>query len=189
MRGFTALLLIPLAAASCALFQPPVAAPPPSWPELEASTFGAMRNVSKCERIWFGGALTNEDVELARRRGVQSILDLSFSDEELGFDLGQACSEHGLALYHPNLLGPEDLTDRNAEVALDLLRDPARQPLLVVCSSGSNGAAFFALWRTLDHGMPLAEALEEARRSGMRPGPLEAYVREQAERLGRTREL
>ena len=172
-----------LAASSCALFQPPAATPPPPWPKLEASNFGAMRNVSKCGAVWFGGGLTSDDVKLAQRRGVKSILDLSFSGEDLGFDLGRMCADLGIALYDPNLIAPDALTDRNADVALDLFRDPARKPLLVACSSGSNGAAYFALWRALDHGMPLEDALEEARRSGMRPGPLEAYVRGQVERL------
>jgi hypothetical protein len=175
--------ILVLAASSCALFQPPAATPPLPWPKLEASDFGAMRNVSKCGEVWFGGGLTADDVKLAQRRGVKSILDLSFSGEDLGFDLGRMCADLGIALYDPNLIAPDALTDRNADIALDLFRDPARKPLLVACSSGSNGAMYFALWRALDHDMPLEEALEEARRSGMRPGPLETYVQGQAERL------
>jgi len=175
-----ALLLV---LAGCELFQPPAAIPLPPWPELEASDFGAMRNVSKCGDVWFGGGITEEDVELAYRRGVKSVLDLSFPHEDPGFDLGRECSDLGINLYDPNLLAPDALTDRNAEIALDLFRDPERHPLLVVCGSGSNGAMFFALLRVLDHQMPLAEAQEEALRAGMRPGKLGVYLAEQVEKL------
>ena len=174
------LLLLP---SSCALFQPPAAILPPSWVELEAAHFGDLRNVSKCGDVWFGGGVTEEDVELAYRRGVQSILDLSFPEEEPDFDLRRACADNGIALYDLDLLRAEVLSDRNANEALDLFRDTEHHPLLVVCGTASNGAAFFALWRALDHEVPFDEALEEARRAGMRPGPLETYVRAQFERL------
>ena len=169
--------------AGCELFQPSPATAPPSWLELEASDFGSMHNVSKCGEVWFGGGITAEDVELAYRRGVESILGLGFPDEDPGFDLGRACADRSINLYDPKLLGPDDLTDQDADFALNLFRDPKRRPLLVVCGTGSNGATFFALWRALDHKMPLDEALEEARRAGMQLGPLETYVREQVERL------
>ena len=64
-----------------------------------------------------------------------------------------------------------------------LFRDTEQHPLLVVCGSGSNGAMFFALWRVLDHQMPFDDAREEALRVGMQPGPIAAYLKEQAERL------
>lgn len=183
MKGHAGLLLLLLLSSSCELFQPPAAIPPPAWVELEAAYFGDLRNVSKCGDVWFGGGVTGGDVELAYRRGVQSVLDLSFPDEEADFDLRRACFDHGIDLYDPGLLGPDTLTDRNADEALDLFRDAGRHPLLVVCGTGSNGATFFALWRALDHQMPIEEAIEEARRAGMRPGPLELYVRAQFERL------
>ncbi len=189
MRLIPGLLLLILA--GCELFQPPAAPPKPPWPELRASDFGAMRNVSKCGDVWLGGGVTLEDVELAYRRGVKSILDLSFPGEGPDFDLGRACSEQDkeknqepeINHYEAGLLGPDALTDRNADFALDLFRDQEQRPLLVVCGSGSNSATFFALWRVLDHEMPLEEALEEARRAGMRPGPLAAYVEGQVARL------
>ncbi len=181
MRSLAGLLL--LVTVGCALFQPPAAIPPAPWAELEAAHFGGLRNVSKCGKVWFGGGATEGDVELAYRRGVRSVLDLGFPGEEPDFDLRRACLDHGIDLYDPGLLGPDALTDRNADEALDLFRDPERHPLLLVCGTASNGATFFALWRALDHQMPLEDALEEARRAGMRPGPLEAYVRAQFERL------
>ncbi|MCH2105598.1 MAG: hypothetical protein MK291_03025 [Planctomycetes bacterium] len=183
MRALAALLV--LCASSCELFQPPAATPPSPWAELEAAQFGGLRNVSKCGAVWFGGGITGPDVELAYRRGVRNILDLGFPDEEPDFDLGRACFEHGIDLYDLGLLGAEALTDRNADEALDLFRDEDHHPLLVVCGTGSNSATFFALWRALDHQMPLEEAIEEARRAGMRPGPLEAFIRAQHERISR----
>jgi len=181
VRALAGFLL--LVTASCELFQPPAAMPPPPWEELEQSHFGELRNVSKHRGIWLGGGVTEGDIELAYRRGVRSVLDLSFPKENPGFDLRQACFDHGIDCYDPDLLGPDALTDRNADEALDLFRDTEHHPLLVVCGTGSNGATFFAVWRALDHEMPIEEAIEEARRAGMRPGPLEAYIRNQFVRL------
>ena len=181
VRALAALLL--LSATSCELFQPPAVAPPPSWAELETAQFGGLRNVSKCGEVWFGGGITAPDVELAYRRGVRNILHLGFPGEEPDFDLGRACFDYRIDLYDLGLLGAEALTDRNADEALDLLRSDERRPLLVVCGTGSNSATFFALWRALDHEMPLEEAIDEARRAGMRPGALEAFIREQHARL------
>ncbi len=181
MRALALLLL--LVTSSCELFQPPAAIPPTPWAELEAANFGGLRNVSKCGEVWFGGGVSEGDVELAYRRGVKSVLDLSFPDEEPDFDIRRTCFDYGIALYDSDLLGADVLSDRNADEALDLFRDTEHHPLLVVCGTASNGATFFALWRALDHEMPLEDAIEEARRAGMRPGPLESYVRAQFERL------
>ena len=181
MRSLAWILV--LVTAGCALFRPPAATPTPPWPALEASNFGAMHNVSKCGEVWFGGGITAEDVELAQRRGVKSLVDLSFPDEDPGFDLGRECSDKKITYYNFQLLSPDALTDKNAEDALYLFRDTEQHPLLVVCGSGSNGAMFFALWRVLDHQMPFDDAREEALRVGMQPGPIAAYLKEQAERL------
>jgi len=172
-----------VAVTSCELFKPPPAVIAPGWPELEASSFGEMANVSMCERLWFGGGVTESDVELAFRRGVKRVLDLSFQDDEPAFDLKLACDSYGIELVDAALLDVESLSEEDADLALGIFRDTDSRPLLVLCEAGSNSAAFFALWRVLDHEMPLDLALDEARRAGMRPGVLEEYVRAQHVRL------
>jgi hypothetical protein len=167
----------------CELFQPPPALPAPEWSALEVSNFGAMENVSMSERLWFGGGVTEPDIELAFRRGVKRVLDLSFQGDDLGFDLVEACDSYGIELVEAGLSDAESLSGDDADLALGVFRDTESRPLLVLCEAGSNSAAFFGLWRSLDHEMPLELALDEARRAGMRPGVLEEYVLAQHARL------
>ena len=176
-------LLALLAVSACELFQPPAEPLPPTWSSLESSDFGAMQNVSMSEQLWFGGGVTEPDIELAFRRGVKCILNLSFRGDEASFDLKRACESFGIELADVGLIDAESLSSDEADATLEILRDMERRPLLVFCEVGSNSAAFFALWRSLDHEMPLGEALNEARMSGMRPGALEEYVRAQHARL------
>jgi len=171
------------AAAGCELFQPPPAVSVPEWSELELSHFGEMQNVSMIERLWFGGGVTEADIELAFRRGVKRVLDLSFQADELDFDLKLACDSYGIELVDADLGDGESLSGEDADLTLEIFRDTDSRPLLVLCEAGSNSAAFFALWRVLDHEMPLDLALDEARRAGMRPGVLEEYVISQHARL------
>lgn len=181
MKKLACVVLI--AATGCALFKPPPAPSAPGWPALEASNFGAMENVSMCERLWFGGGVTEGDIDLAFRRGVKHVLDLSFKADELAFDLKLICDSHEIELIDARLGDAESLSAEDADLALQIFRDLDRRPLLVLCEAGSNSATFFALWRALDHEMPLDLALDEARRAGMRPGVLEEYVRAQHDRL------
>ena len=177
-----ALLALSLCA-GCELFQPPPALPAPQWSALEASNFGTMENVSMSERLWFGGGAAEGDIELAFRRGVKRVLDLRFQADELGFDLVEACDAYGIELVAAGLKDAESLSGEDADLVLGVFRDIERRPLLVLCEAGSNSAAFFGLWRSLDHEMPLELALDEARKVGMRPGVLEGFVRAQHARL------
>ena len=127
--------------------------------------------------------MTEPDIELAFRRGVKRVLDLSFQADEFNFDLKLACESHGIELIDAGLNDAESLSGADADLTLEIFRDVDSRPLLVLCEAGSNSAAFFALWRVLDHEMPLDLALDEARRAGMRPGVLEGYVLAQHERL------
>ena len=171
--------------AGCELFRPPPAIVDPEWPQLETSDFGEMQNVSMSGGLWFGGGVTESDVKLAFRRGVKNILDLSFDGDEVGFDLKEACASYGIELIDAGLVDAESLGGDERASVLEIFRDRERHPLLVVCETGSTSAAYFALWRILDHEMPIDVALDEARRAGMRPGTLEEYVRSQAALLGR----
>ena len=57
------------------------------------------------------------------------------------------------------------------------LRRPERGPVLVFCPDGSRAAMMFAIWRALDEGIGVDDAIVEARRSGMKPGAQESFVR------------
>jgi protein tyrosine phosphatase (PTP) superfamily phosphohydrolase (DUF442 family) len=56
-------------------------------------------------------------------------------------------------------------------------------PRLIFCGTGGRSAMFFAIHRVVDQGVPLDQALLEARRAGMKPGAPADFVRRQTERL------
>ncbi len=167
MKKLACVVLI--AATGCALFKPPPAPSAPGWPALEASNFGAMENVSMCERLWFGGGVTEGDIDLAFRRGVKHVLDLSFKADELAFDLKLICDSHEIELIDARLGDAESLSAEDADLALQTFRDLDRRPLLVLCEAGSNSATFFSLGRALDLELPLERTLDPSLLEGILP--------------------
>lgn len=121
-----------------------------------------MQTVGLAENLWFGSRPSPEDLELAARRGVEQVIDLCSSDSA---ELVRAASELGLAWTS---------TQDTGEV-LDLLA--TETSALMFCEDGSGSAALFAIHRVLHVGLPIEDALEEARRAGLEPGAGEELVR------------
>ena len=152
-------------------------------PPVVSMELGAMRDVSVSDGVWIGSFPSPADFDLARRRGIETAIDLSLPDESFGFDVAQAC--RGVDLEYVRIAAdggcpiPDDAVDRT----LAELRRPGRGPVLVFCGNGGRAAMVFAIWLALDRGLPLEEALVEGRRAGMKPGCPEEFVRRQAARL------
>jgi protein tyrosine phosphatase (PTP) superfamily phosphohydrolase (DUF442 family) len=152
-----------------------------SYPAVESGSFGSMQNVSVADQVWFGSTPSAEDLELARRRGVHAVIDLSTPDEAPGLDVAEVCSGIGLA-YHAPLGGVVPPDDAQVDEFLATLEGEVGQPTLLFCASGSRCATFLAIYRASRVGVPLDQALAEARRAGMRPQD-EEFVRRQVMRL------
>lgn len=190
-------MLIPLTFASqgCKSFREQVEEPPP-YPPMEVAQFGDMVNVFACGPLWFGSAPTTEDLDLASRRGLDTVLSVCTPREDPEFDLEEVCGALGLAFVD---LGSaqEELTDdqvdrglREIETSIQrALSSPDATPdrpdggLLVFCGNGSRSAVLVAIYRAALQGVPVDEALLEARRAGMKPGECEAFVRSQVDRI------
>jgi len=152
-----------------------------SYPEIVASSFGEMRNVSVTGSIWFGTTPTIADLELAERRGIERVIDLSTPGEESECDVAGVCGELGLEY----LMAANDSGDVVADHCVDLVLGWLRegQPTLMFDGSGGRCATYVAIHRAADLGVPLEAALVEARRAGMKPGEPEIFVAEQVSRL------
>ena len=140
------------------------------------STLGSMSNVSEIDGVWIGSRPTPADLDLARRRGIGVALDLSPPEDEAGFDLPAACATRRIAYIRLDVK-KSGLPDETIDRVLAELQRPDRGPVLVFCSDGSRAAMMFAIWRALDGGIGVDDAIVEARRSGMRPGVQESFVR------------
>jgi len=153
----------------------------PPWPPLESAELGSMPNVSFSDGVWIGGTPTPSDLDLARRRGIVTVVDLRTREERPSEDVALACRELGLE-YVDMGLRPEETPDSAVDQVLHLLSESDSNKVLLFCSDGSRSAMFLAVHRVLDQGLPLEKALAEARRSGM-PQEGEVFVRRQVERL------
>ena len=121
------------------------------------------------------------DLDLAARRGVQTVVDLSLPEEEQRCDVARVSQEHGFAYWRIAESG-DPWTDEAVDRVLSILRE-AGGPVLLFCGTGGRCAAFVAIHLAVDEGVPLEEALVAARRAGMKPGEPEAFVRRQVARL------
>ena len=132
------------------------------YPEVVASNFGDMRNVSVCGSIWFGTAPSEEDLELAKRRGVVRVINLSTSVDVSKCDVATVCGHLGLE-YLMVPMGPADLgSDRCVDLVLDWLRGSDGRPTLMYYASGGRCASFLAIYRSAVLSVPLETRLHNS---------------------------
>ena len=148
----------------------------------ERKTLGSMSNVSEIDGVWIGSRPSSSDLDLARRRGIGVALDLSPIEDEPGYDLPAACATRNITYLRLEVTKSGGLADETIDRVLAEVRRKDRGPVLIFCSDGSRAAMMFAIWRALDGQIGVDEAIVEARRSGMRPGVQESFVRLQVER-------
>lgn len=153
------------------------------YPPIVSSTFGEMRNVSVSGPIWFGGAPCRQDLELAERRGIERVIDLSSSSEVPRCDVSSTCKALGMEYLKAAAEGESERCDEAVDLVLGWLESGSARPTLMFDGTGGRCASFIAIHRAVAYGVPLEEALVEARRAGMKPGDPEEFVRDQVERL------
>ena len=157
-----------------------------------------MRNVSTMGSIWFGAMPSVEDLELASRRGVERVIDLSTTDERGEYSIASVCSRLGLKYCSAAIRTQGPPSDESVDFVMELLAEacPANSAgsgddvrTLMVDGSGGRCASFIAIYRVRWLDVPLEEALVEARRAGMKPGASEDFVRAQVTRIDESQKL
>jgi uncharacterized protein (TIGR01244 family) len=151
-----------------------------------AGSFGGMSNVSVCGSIWIGGGAEEADLELALRRGVTTVIDVSSAEERArsaSRGVEAACRRLGLEHFQPAGLDSEEPQEGAVDLVLAKLEQQGDRPVLMFCESGRRAATFLAIYRSTSLGVEPEVAIAEARRSGMRRAD-EAFVRAQVARLG-----
>jgi protein tyrosine phosphatase (PTP) superfamily phosphohydrolase (DUF442 family) len=176
---FLLFLLLPL---SCQLVGDDGAADA-AGSSLRSSDLGRMHSVSVAGAAWIGSYPTPQDLDLARRRGIQAAIDFSAPDESADYDVAGACRKLGIEYVALDIESKASIGDERVDRVIDELRRRGREPMLLFCADSSRAAMLFAIHRAVDDGLPIDEALVEARRAGMKPGHPEAFVRAQVFRL------
>jgi len=112
--------------------------------------------------------------------GVRTVVDLRPPNEPRGYDEPDAVRAAGLA-YVAIPVTPVTLHDAQFDAIRDLLRDPARRPIVVHCASSNRVGALLLPYFALDEGLPLDRAVALAAEAGLRSPDLAAiavdYVR------------
>lgn len=183
LRSLPVATLLALCLALAACRTSPRAAEDPGYPPLEVAELGAMHNVSRSGEVWFGGAPGDADLDLAARRGMVRVIDLSTTDEAVECDVAAVCREQGIEYLDPGRDERELLRGATVDLVLHEIVRANGKPVLLFDGNGARSAAFVAIYRVVRQNVPLEVALVEARRAGMKPGAPETFVREQVERL------
>jgi protein tyrosine phosphatase (PTP) superfamily phosphohydrolase (DUF442 family) len=182
--ALTMLVAVAFATAGCTNLGSRLVAHEYGPPLLPTPTLGSMRNVSLCDSVWIGSHPTPEDLDLADRRGIARTIDVSLPGERLGFDVAAACEELGIEYVQVGSGSPIP-DDGELDRTLEELRRSGDQSILLFSGHGDRAAMILAVWRALDGGIDVDEAIHEARRSGMKPGAPVEFVRMQVARLSR----
>ena len=153
---------------------------------VENGELADMTNVCFYGQLWVGGQPSAEALELAARRGVELVIDLS-REGELEFDASAVCQREGLEYQAVPCFGlgedEQGIDEFALDAVLELLDEHAGRPTLMFSRSGSEAALVFALHRGSSAGLSIEEAVAEARRAGLKPGVSEDELREQLQRL------
>ena len=123
---------------------------------------------------------------LEQRYGIKTVLNLRQPEEVAPLGETDWVASLGLEYINIGFREPATLTDDVFDRIRAVLRDPTRRPILVHCSSANRvGAAWYA-YRVLDEGADPAEALAEAKATGLRkPGHIQRALDYVAARLSR----
>lgn len=181
LTSFVALALLVAAGSSCRSSESND--PTATYPAVVSSDFGGMRNVSVAGPIWFGASPSEPDLELARRRGIRLVIDLTRAGEEKPEDVAGICQRLGLDYVDADLPDTPLPTPESVDLVLDCLSTDEAAPMLMFDGTGGRCAMFLAIYRVVAQEVPIDQALTEARRAGMKPGEPERFVREQVARL------
>ncbi|HEX6815796.1 MAG TPA: sulfur transferase domain-containing protein [Gemmatimonadaceae bacterium] len=99
--------------------------------------------------------------------GVRTVVDLRAPNEPRGQDEPDAVRAAGMA-YVPIPVTQATLGDEQFDAVRDVLRDPARRPIVVHCATSNRVGALLLPYFALDEQQPLEKAMELAIDAGLR---------------------
>lgn len=145
-------------------------------PKLEACKIGKASPAHRLGKLYLAGQPQVEDFQIAKEQGIKTVLNLR-KKEELTWDEEAAIKKMGLNYINLPFQSPAELKDDVFEQARKVLSDKERQPVLLHCASANRVGAIWLAHRVLDDNVPYDQALEEARKVGLKAPPLEAAAK------------
>ncbi|MDQ3557367.1 MAG: protein tyrosine phosphatase family protein [Gemmatimonadota bacterium] len=148
--------------------------------DLEAIAEGIQNASVPLPRVMTAGQLQADHLPRIADAGFRTVLDLRGSDEARGFDEQEAVRASGMEYVHLPVKGrpDDDVFARFREI----MRDDARQPIVVHCGSASRVGGMMIPYLMLDREQQRDEALRMAEGIGLQSPELREAALEYAER-------
>ena len=136
-------------------------------PSLAEGELGSTPYVHAFGSTLLAGQPSAEDFEIAKRRGIKSVITLR-RDRELDWNEEEVVRELGLEYRQVAFGGVDSLVDEIFDKLLPLMADPDRGPVLLHCKSANRVGAIWLAHRVMNDGIAVEAATEEARTVGLR---------------------
>ena len=148
---------------------------------VEAVEVGSIPNTHAFGDILLAGQPSREDFELLAEEGTATVITLRTAPEVTDYDEGQLVESLGMRFVSVPFRAPETLTDEVFEAIRTELEN-AEGPTVLHCGSANRVGAVWIPWRVLDGGVPLEQAVLEAKEIGLRYEPFELRAIDYVER-------
>ncbi|HEX7050893.1 MAG TPA: protein tyrosine phosphatase family protein [Longimicrobiales bacterium] len=138
-----------------------------SAPDIREIIPGLANASCPLEGVATAGQPTEEEIGRLAAAGYRTVLDLRAPDEPRGYEEEKAVRDAGME-YINLPVTPQTLDDASFDRFRELLRDPARRPIVVHCGSANRVGALLFPYLTLDEGRDPDEAFQMALDVGLR---------------------
>ena len=141
--------------------------PAASTSPLVPYSLGDLEGLHRFDDLSLGGQPLPLEFERMAQEGLRSVIDLRNDLERQDFKESELLEGLGVQYQQVWFRTPTEMSDgvlRRAREALNT----AERPALLHCGSGHRVGVVWAVWRHMDGGIPLDQALEEARTIGMK---------------------
>ena len=136
-------------------------------PRVEKSSLGKTRNVHRAGTLYLAGQPTPDDLGLLKKAGIRTVITLR-TEGEIRWDEEKDLKEAGMAFCKIPFRKPETLTDAVFDRVRKMLKQHEGKPVLLHCGSANRVGAVWLPYRVLDQGVPLSQAVREAKAVGLR---------------------
>jgi uncharacterized protein (TIGR01244 family) len=132
-----------------------------------------------------GGQPRPEHYAKLKSDGVKAVLNLRTPGEHRADEERADIEKLGMKYFNIPVVYRTP-TDAQADEFLKITDDPVNRPMFIHCTAAIRVGAFWAIRRVMRDGMPVDQALEEARKVGLTNAPhLDEFVRGYATRHGK----
>ena len=144
---------------------------------LAGAELGSTPNVHRFGSTVLCGQPSSEDFAEAKKRGIKTVVTLR-RNGELNWDEKQVVDDLGLEFIRLSFSGPDSLTDDIFGRSLQVLSDKQKAPLMLHCGSANRVGAIWLVHRVINDGVPLDQAVKEAKVVGLRTPGYEEKARQ-----------